>query len=84
MKIAICGSSSITNEEIAKKAFEIGKEIAKSNILLLTGAGKGYPYEAVKGAASINGKVLGFSPAKNKEEHISRYSFPTENFTKIK
>jgi len=84
MKIAICGSSSITNEEIAKKAFEIGQEIAKSNILLLTGAGKGYPYEAVKGAASINGKVLGFSPAKNKEEHISRYSFPTENFTKIK
>ena len=83
MKITFCGSSIITSKEIAKKAFEIGKEIAKNNILLLTGAGKGYPYEAVKGAASVNGKVLGVSPAKDKEEHINNYAFPTEGFTKI-
>ena len=83
MKIAVCGSSSITSKEIAKKAFEIGKEIAENNILLLTGAGKGYPYEAVKGAASINGKIFGVSPAKDEAEHIDKYSFPTEGFTKI-
>ena len=83
MKIAVCGSSIITSEEIAKKAFEVGKEIARNNILLLTGAGKGYPYEAVKGAASINGKVFGVSPAKDKTEHLENYSFPAEGFTKI-
>ena len=83
MKIAVCGSNSALNKEIAKKAFEIGKEIAKNSILLLTGAGNGYPYEAAKGAFSNNGKVFGVSPAKNEEEHINKYNFPTDAFTKI-
>ena len=83
MKIAVCGSNSALNKEIAKKAFEIGKEIAKNSILLLTGAGNGYPYEAAKGAFSNNGKVFGVSPAKNEEEHINKYNFPTDTFTKI-
>lgn len=83
MKIAVCGSNSVTSKEIAKKAFEIGKEIAKNNVLLLTGAGNGYPYEAAKGAFSSNGKVFGVSPANNEEDHINKYSFPTENFTKV-
>ena len=84
MKIAVCGSSSITDKEIAKRAFEIGKEIAENNILLLTGAGEGYPYEAVKGASSVDGKVFGVSPAKDEKEHINKYSFPREGFAEIK
>jgi len=83
MKIAICGSGTANNEIIAKKAFEIGKEIAKNNILLLTGSCHDYPNEAAKGAYSLGGKVMGISPAKNKEEHISKYNFPTENFNEI-
>lgn len=51
--------------------------------MLLTGAGNGYPYEAVKGAFSVNGRVFGVSPAKDEAEHIERYSFPIEGFTKI-
>ena len=83
MKIAICGSSINTNKDIDKKAYEIGKEIAKNNVLLLTGAGKGYPYEAAKGAFSNDGKVFGISPAKNEEEHINAYNFPNDAFTEI-
>ncbi len=83
MKIAVCGSSSITDKEIAKKAFEIGEEIAKNDILLLTGAGKGYPYETAKGAFSVDGKVFGVSPAKDEKDHIEKYSFPTQGFTEI-
>ena len=83
MKIAVCGSSNSLNKEIAKKAFEIGKELAKNSVLILTGAGNGYPYEAAKGAFSNNGSVFGISPAKNEEEHVSKYSFPTGNFTEI-
>ncbi len=83
MKIAVCGSGSVTDDEVAKKAFEIGKEIAKNDILLLTGAGTGYPYEAVKGASSVNGRVFGISPAKDEKEHIEKYKFPTEGFAKI-
>jgi len=83
MKISICGSSKAVDEGISKKAFEIGKEIAKNDVLLLTGAGKGYPYEAAKGAFSAGGKVFGVSPAKNEEEHVKEYNFPTDAFTEM-
>ena len=83
MKIAVCGSSSSLDKEIARKAFEIGKELAKNNVLVLTGAGNGYPYEAAKGAFSVNGRVFGISPAKDEGEHIHKYSFPIDNFTEI-
>jgi len=83
MKIAICGSNKGLDKIIVEKSFEIGKEIAIKNILLLSGAGNGYPYEAVKGAFSMNGDVLGISPANDEKEHIEKYSFPTEGFTKI-
>ena len=83
MKIAVCGSNNPSDKEVVKKAFEIGKEIANKNVLLLTGAGNGYPYEAAKGAFSNDGKVFGVSPAKNEEEHINKYNFPNDAFTKI-
>lgn len=83
MKIAACSSSIMNDKETAKKAFAVGREIAKNNILLLTGAGKGYPYETAKGAFSVNGKVMGISPAKDREEHIKKYNFSTENYTQI-
>jgi len=83
MKIAVCGAGTDLNEEILKKSFEIGKEIANNNVILITGAGLGYPLEAAKGAFSNNGEVIGFSPAKDEEEHKERYGFTTEYFTKI-
>lgn len=78
MKIAVCGSGINKDKAILEKAKEIGKEIAKSNNTLLTGGCGGYPYSAVRGAILENGKVICFSPAGNKEEHITKYSFPFE------
>ncbi len=83
MKIAVCGSSKNSDKGIAGKAFEIGKELAKNDVLVLTGAGNGYPYEAAKGAFSNNGKVFGVSPASNEKEHVNKYSFPEDTFTEI-
>jgi len=83
MKISVCGSNRGLNSEIAIKAFEIGKKLANNSILVLTGAGNGYPYEAAKGAYSNDGKIFGVSPAKNKAEHTNKYNFPTDTFTKI-
>ena len=83
MKIAVCGSSIITDKEIAKKAFEIGKELAEKNVLVLTGACRGCPHEAAKGAFSAGGKVFGISPAKDETEHIKKYSFPSDSFTEV-
>lgn len=83
MKITICGSNDASDAEIVKKAFEIGKELANNNVLVLTGAGNGYPYEAAKGAFSNDGKVFGVSPAQDEDDHVDEYHFPTDAFTKI-
>ena len=83
MKIAICGSNDASDAEVVKKAFEIGKELANNNVLVLTGAGNGYPYETAKGAFSNDGKVFGVSPAQDEDEHVDEYNFPIDAFTKI-
>jgi uncharacterized protein (TIGR00725 family) len=79
MKIAVCGSGTVESKSVAEKAKEIGTELAKSNIILLTGGCDGYPYAAVRGAILAGGKVINFSPAKDKGEHISNYNFPFED-----
>lgn len=78
MKIAVCGSGLGESKEILEKAKEIGREIAKSNNILLTGGGTGYPYAAVRGAILEKGRVICYSPAKDKEEHMRKYGFPFE------
>jgi len=79
MKIAVCGSGSEEDKSIAQKAKEIGSEITKSNNTLITGGCHGYPYAALRGTILENGKSICYSPAKDKEEHISKYNFPFEN-----
>ena len=84
MKIAVCGQSlAPLNNETFKKSYEIGKEIAARKHILRFGGCWGYPYEAAKGAFENKGKVIAISPAKNKNEHISKYKFPINNFTEI-
>ncbi len=78
MKIAVCGSGFAEDKKILEKAKEIGREIAKSKNILLTGGGTGYPYAALRGAIIENGKIICYSPASNKEEHINKYGFPFE------
>ena len=85
MKISICGASlQPFDKGILKKAYEIGREIAVNNHVLRFGGCWGYPYEAAKGAFENKGKVIAISPAKDKEEHITQYKFPANNFTEIK
>lgn len=84
MKIAVCGASKNgIDKDILKISRKLGAEIADKNHTLMFGACLGYPYEAAKGAYENKGEVVGFSPAKNKEEHISVYGFPLDNITKI-
>lgn len=84
MKIAFYGSASgELPAYLREKARETGREIARGNHTLITGACPGLPYEAVFGAKEYNGIVLGFSPAKNINEHIQRFQFPTIGFDEI-
>lgn len=84
MDFAICGTSLPPfDKTILKKSHKIGTAIASMKHALKTGGCWGYPYEAAKGAIENNGRVIAVSPAKNKEQHIDKYKFPTENFTEI-
>ncbi len=63
-----------------KLAYELGKEIARHNCILINGACKGIPDDAAKGAKDHDGFVIGISPAGNMKEHCVRYKFPTKYY----
>ncbi len=66
-----------------KLAYELGKEIARHNLILVNGACAGIPYEATKGAKEHDGFVVGISPAENLHEHVLKYKFPTKYYDLI-
>jgi len=83
--IAVCGGSKIADfkKEIKEKAIEIGKEIAKRNCVLLTGATTGISALAAKGAKKAGGITIGLSPAVNLKDHLRRYRLPVDNLDVI-
>ncbi len=64
-------------------SYEIGANIAKKGATLITGATTGLPYAAVLGASDNGGKVVGISPARNKEEHLTLYKKPLDCFDSV-
>ncbi len=58
-------------EGFLQLARQTGREVAKQGCTLVTGACMGTPHEAALGAVEEGGKVIGFSPAKDLNEHIS-------------
>lgn len=72
VEIGACGSESL---DAAK---EIGKEIAKSGGVVITGAGTGFPLWAATGAKESGGMTIMFSPAANKKEHKEAYRLPDD------
>jgi len=81
MVVGVMGSSGgAMSSEITRKAFELGREIARRCYVLVTGACPGLPQEAVNGASSLGGIVIGISPALNLEEHITKFSSPFRGY----
>ncbi len=66
--------------EVLDKAYQMGRAIALRGCVLITGACPGLPHEAVRGARSANGIVVGISPALNFEEHAIKYRSPYEGY----
>jgi hypothetical protein len=60
------------------KGIELGREVARHNAMLITGATTGFPLWAAMGAKEVGGFVLGFSPASTEKEHIETYNLPVE------
>jgi len=84
LKIAVFGSGSGSSghaTDTLKLAFEVGVEIAKAGAVLVTGGCSGLPYEAARGAVSVGGKTLAYSPGVDIEDHKLRFKNPTEAYT---
>src|SRR3989344_2867177 len=79
-KISVSGSAVIDHcgEQVRRKFFELGKEIAKRGIVLITGATTGAPQVVAEGAKKAGGFVIGLSPASSKIAHIKTYQLPTQ------
>jgi uncharacterized protein (TIGR00725 family) len=61
-----------------KRAEQIGREVARAGMVLLTGATTGMPYYAAKGAKEAGGFVVGFSPASSEAAHVKTYRLPLD------
>ncbi|MDO8531402.1 MAG: hypothetical protein Q7T26_04425 [Dehalococcoidia bacterium] len=70
-------------EDVCARVRALGEEIARRRYVLITGACPGVPQEAVKGAKSLGGIVVGVSPALNFEEHVVKYQSPTAGYDAI-
>ncbi|MCP3682708.1 MAG: hypothetical protein GY861_08470 [bacterium] len=81
LKIGIMGTGDRKlNKHTRQLAYEVGKEIANHNCMLVNGACYGVPYAASRGAKSANGFVLGISPAGSLKDHVEHYKFPVDVF----
>lgn len=61
-----------------EKAEQLGRDIAKAGMILLTGATTGVPYWAAKGAKEEGGIVIGLSPAASEAAHLKTYRLPVD------
>lgn len=87
LKYKICVSGAAETDHCAPDALdrskELGKEMARHDCVLLTGATTGAPYWAAIGAKEEGGMSVGFSPAKNEREHVVGYKLPLDYFDLI-
>ncbi len=60
------------------KAIELGREIALSGSVLVTGATTGFPLWSAMGAKEKGGVSIGLSPASNIKEHLQTYKLPAD------
>jgi len=84
-KIAVSGGSHTDYccKNIKEISREIGREIARHNCVLVTGATIGAPYFAAQGAKEEGGLSIGFSPAASEISHLKKYKLPHDVFDVI-
>ena len=81
IKIGVMGSARTvesTRADVEALAGRLGKAIAKSGGVLITGATTGIPDIVTRAASEEGGVTLGFSPASNRTEHASVYGLPDD------
>lgn len=83
-KISVYGSAADTSSDAVDKAKQIGEELAKKDVVVITGACPGLPYAAAISAKDKGGKVWGFCPAPNlKKQQENLPDVDTSIFSKL-
>jgi uncharacterized protein (TIGR00725 family) len=79
LKIGVMGGATgVMSREYLDKAHQLGRAVAKSGSVLITGACPGMPLMAACGAKQEGGMVVGISPGLSLEEHVGKYNSPAE------
>lgn len=80
-KIAISGAAGgdAAHGLPEKLAYEVGRQIAMRGGIVITGATSGVPQASARGAKSVKGQVIGFSPATSAREHMNSYRLPVDH-----
>lgn len=81
-KIVVSGAAQTSHccKGIEKIAREVGKEVARQECVLVTGATTGVPYFAAQGCKEEGGFNVGFSPAISEAAHLKTYRLPLSPF----
>jgi uncharacterized protein (TIGR00725 family) len=79
LKVGVMGGATgIISRAHLRKAHELGRAIATSGSVLITGACPGLPLAAACGAKQAGGMVVGISPGLSFDEYVHKYHSPTE------
>jgi predicted Rossmann-fold nucleotide-binding protein len=79
LKIGVMGGATgVISRAHLNKAHQLGRAIATSGCVLITGACPGLPLAAACGAKQAGGTVVGISPGLSLDEHVYKYDSPTE------
>ncbi len=80
--IVVSGAAEVGHccEKIEEISKEVGREIARQDHTLVSGATTGVPYFAAIGCNEEGGFNIGFSPAATEKEHLKAYKLPLEPF----
>ncbi len=79
-KICVSGAADIgpCAPNAVQRAEEVGREIARRGLVLVTGATTGIPHWAAKGAKEEGGITIGLSPAASEADHVKVYKLPID------
>jgi len=80
--IVVSGAAEVGHccEKIEEVSKELGREIARQQHTLVSGATTGVPYFSAIGCNEEGGFNVGFSPAATEKEHLKAYKLPLDPF----
>jgi uncharacterized protein (TIGR00725 family) len=78
IKLGVMGSAEQASPDISDVARALAHEIARHDVILLTGATTGVIHLIGKTARDAGALHVGISPGANEREHVERYELPTD------